>query len=246
MTSDLKLAANRKNANKSTGPRTDEGKSRASRNALRHGLAAVNFPDDGHTEKMERLARAICRVHIDPLKYVEALIIAESEVLLARVRAARVAALENVEKERENERRRRSDGAIENQTAAPRPHQPVGYRTLENLKAMIHAFDNGDLRSISKALNRITAAARLDIKWLKARLAGKPINPSVMRAREAAMLADALSKAVAQSPSNEGLRSVLPELISLERYERRALSRRRRAIRKFDALRSKEHSSSLA
>jgi hypothetical protein len=53
-----------------------------------------------------------------PLKYVEALIIAESEVLLARVRAARVAALENVEKERENERRRRSDGAIENQTAA--------------------------------------------------------------------------------------------------------------------------------
>jgi hypothetical protein len=52
-----------------------------------------------------------------PLKYVEALIMAESEVLLARVRAARVAALESVEKERENERRRRS-GAIENQTAA--------------------------------------------------------------------------------------------------------------------------------
>jgi hypothetical protein len=85
---------------------------------------------------------------------------------------------------------------------------------------MIHAFDNGDLRSISKALNAITASARLDIKWLKARLAGKPIDPSVMRAREAAMLADALNKAVAQSPSNEGLRSVLPELISLERYER--------------------------
>ena len=69
----------------------------------------------------------------------------------------------------------------------PRPHQPVGCRTFENLKAMIHAFDNGDLRSISKALNRITAAARLDIKWLKARLAGKPIDPSVMRAREAAI-----------------------------------------------------------
>jgi hypothetical protein len=46
---------------------------------------------------------------------------------------------------------------------------------------MIHAFDNGDLRSISKALKRITAAARLDIKWLKARLAGKPIDPNVMR-----------------------------------------------------------------
>jgi hypothetical protein len=93
MTSDLKIAANRKNSKKSTGPRTHEGKLRASHNALRHGLAAINFPDDGHTEKVERLARAICKEDTDSLKYVEALIIAESQVLIARVRAARVAAL---------------------------------------------------------------------------------------------------------------------------------------------------------
>ena len=165
MTSDLKIAANRKNSKKSTGPRTHEGKSRASHNALRHGLAAINFPDDGHTEKVERLARAICKEDTDSLKYVEALIIAESQVLIARVRAARVAALEGVEKERENERSSRSDGEIENRTVAPRPHHhPPGYPTHENLEAIIYAFENGDLRKVTKAINRITAAVRLETK----------------------------------------------------------------------------------
>ena len=39
MTSDQKLSSNRKNAQKSTGPRSEAGKRRAARNALNHGLA---------------------------------------------------------------------------------------------------------------------------------------------------------------------------------------------------------------
>jgi hypothetical protein len=39
MTSDVKCQANKRNAGRSTGPRTAEGKRRASQNALRHGLS---------------------------------------------------------------------------------------------------------------------------------------------------------------------------------------------------------------
>ncbi len=40
MTSTNRLAANRRNAQRSTGPRSERGKARSSRNALRHGLCA--------------------------------------------------------------------------------------------------------------------------------------------------------------------------------------------------------------
>ena len=40
MASPAQLAANRRNAQKSTGPRTAEGKKRASLNALKHGMTA--------------------------------------------------------------------------------------------------------------------------------------------------------------------------------------------------------------
>jgi hypothetical protein len=40
MTSLRQIESNRRNAQKSTGPKTDSGKQRASRNAIRHGLTA--------------------------------------------------------------------------------------------------------------------------------------------------------------------------------------------------------------
>ena len=56
--SDNRIAANRRNAARSTGPRTAEGKGVARRNALKHGLTAVVVPVEG-TEAMAERAEGI-------------------------------------------------------------------------------------------------------------------------------------------------------------------------------------------
>ena len=59
MTTEKQIAANRRNARRSTGPRTGAGKKRASRNSYRHGLATSMTSSAEHAEYIERLARTI-------------------------------------------------------------------------------------------------------------------------------------------------------------------------------------------
>ena len=86
MTSEAKIAANRRNAQRSTGPRTASGKSRVRRNALKHGLAALVVRDPAVTAEVEQLAAAI---GTDGARR-SAPLIAECEVALKKVRAARL------------------------------------------------------------------------------------------------------------------------------------------------------------
>ena len=94
MTSQARIAANRGNARKSRGPRTAAGKFKASRNALRHGLSAVTRVDPALGPRIDAIATKLCGGDENPLLREQALIIAENHVVLARVRAARLDAIE--------------------------------------------------------------------------------------------------------------------------------------------------------
>ena len=66
MATDAQIAANQRNAQRSTGPRTCEGKTIAARNALRHGLLAEDvILDDEDPHLFEERRDAMC-AHLDP------------------------------------------------------------------------------------------------------------------------------------------------------------------------------------
>jgi len=61
-----KRAANRRNARRSTGPRTAAGKARAARNARRHGLTVSPLDDLAFMRAAAALARVILQMGTDP------------------------------------------------------------------------------------------------------------------------------------------------------------------------------------
>jgi hypothetical protein len=96
MSSERKKTANRRNSRKSTGPRTAAGRSKASRNALRHGLAAMTHRLPLSSGEIERLAKAICGDDDNPALIAPARVIAENEVVLRGIRAQQVAVVERL------------------------------------------------------------------------------------------------------------------------------------------------------
>jgi hypothetical protein len=91
MTSDRKIESNRKNAQKSTGPRSEAGQRRSRRNALRHGLAVAIGSDPSFSEDIKRLAGALARGRSGRNVGEIAHQAAEAEIDLLRIRKLRAA-----------------------------------------------------------------------------------------------------------------------------------------------------------
>jgi hypothetical protein len=172
MSSEKQIAANRRNARKSRGPKTPAGKTVSSRNALRHGLASISRHNPAVAPRIEGIARAICADTSNPSLFEQALIIGETTCVLGCVCAERIARMERL-----------LDG-----TASPPPTLTVP----ENDRAK------------------------------------RDTNPEPSSTRPRVEV-EPMHLAMPLDRGTAGVAGIDP----LERYERRALSRRNRAVQRF-------------
>ncbi len=87
MATEKQIAANRANAKRSTGPKTAAGRSRSSRNAVRHGLSCPL--DFAMSEKADAIARLLAGVGANDEQLTSTMEVAHAHVDLLRVRRVR-------------------------------------------------------------------------------------------------------------------------------------------------------------
>ena len=88
----------RRNAGRSTGPRTAQGKSRSAQNARRHGFASTLIDTAPRSKRAELLARALAGPDPDPDpdRLHQARIVAEMRVRLAQIAEAKIGLIERM------------------------------------------------------------------------------------------------------------------------------------------------------
>jgi hypothetical protein len=96
MTSELQRAANRHNAKKSSGPKTVLGKTRASANSRKHGLAAKRVYDAAEQEEIATLVDRILTTTGKLISLSQAISIAVAQLDLQKVSSIETAYLETM------------------------------------------------------------------------------------------------------------------------------------------------------
>jgi hypothetical protein len=89
LASEKQIAANRRNAKKSTGPKTAAGRLTSSRNAFRYGLSLPLTPDAEELAKAESILQMSVPAAADEARVLAATEMVQAELVLTRVGAIR-------------------------------------------------------------------------------------------------------------------------------------------------------------
>jgi hypothetical protein len=97
MATEKQIAANRANAQKSTGPKTVAGKQNSSRNAYRHGLSYPMRLDPVTSAKADVIVHALIGEEANEEKLTLAVEFAQAQLELQRIRSTRADLMANVD-----------------------------------------------------------------------------------------------------------------------------------------------------
>jgi hypothetical protein len=138
MASEKQIAANRRNATKSTGPRSAAGRKRAGRNAYQHGLNVNPIPSPVVSKQLEERAREIAgKSQRDVVILGLARAVAEAELDVDRARRTKVSLIQCVS----------AFGSLD-------PRQ----RTTRGIIRWLRRFERGDDPPLRLALSAAPAA----------------------------------------------------------------------------------------
>ncbi len=166
MTSQRQISANRRNATRSTGPRSATGKRRASQNAFQHGLATSFVYVPAISIEIERLARAILGTSQSFMLHY-ARTAAEAQFQILQVRDARVALINEIAMDRGAFRPRKENLVGEKLLKSRHPNYPeyeIVARAFAKASHQLAAYDRYELRALlrrRRALRELGAAREM-------------------------------------------------------------------------------------
>jgi len=222
MSPERKISASRNNGRRSSGPRTQAGKTRASRNALQHGLAAISHHQPVPSAEIVRFANALRGDDSDPALLAQARVIAQNEMVLRAIREQQIAVVERLREPTVvalTKRDNRLKLAKARSKRARRAEKEIERRLPSVLKKYRDRLGPDPY-----------CGSKFDFVPLGLKvLLEEPDPPEEQRALDLAR------KQIEQQQrdEHEAMQEAIPDLIRLERYERRAWSRQQRAIREF-------------
>ena len=231
MNSDRRTTANRRNSRKSCGPRSAAGKSIASRNALRHGLAALTHRQSACAEEIERFASKLCNGENDDILTAQARIVAANEMVLRMIDAQKIAVVQRL-RDRTAIALAKGDNSFILAKARFLQAWLANKGIGERVPGLLEKYQD-QMPPPLPIDERIPPEFRFEDAIvpirLKALLEESDSIEDQQRARDLAR------QRIAQQERDEyeALEEAAPDLIRLERYERRTWSRQKRAIREF-------------